>query len=107
MRQTKVNSKWKTLDTWLHWDKNPWVYPDFSTVQGLITLTDHTEDSGWFCCILKFHLKLREWAENNLDYKNKNPGQFYEYTIYVIKGKDSGKFNNIYSALLTEVTDII
>lgn len=72
MRPTKVNSKWKTLDTWLHWDKNPWVYPDFSTVQGLLTLTDHTEDSGGFCCIPKFHLKLREWAENNLDYKNKN-----------------------------------
>lgn len=40
---------------------------------------------------------LNRGDTTDLDYKNKNPGQFYEYTIYVIKGKDSGKFNNIYS----------
>ena len=40
---------------------------------------------------------LNRGDTTDLDYKNKNPGQFYEYTIYVIKGKDSGKFNDIYS----------
>ena len=72
MRPTKVNSEWKTLDSWLHWDKNPWAYPEFSTVQGLLTLTEHTKESGGFCCIPKFHLKLKEWTENNLDYKHKD-----------------------------------
>ena len=80
MRPTKVNPKWKTLNSWLHWDENPWKHTEFNNVQGLITLTDQTEDSGGFCCIPKFHLKLKEWIEDNLEYKNKN---FNETNIIV------------------------
>ena len=69
IRPTKVNPEWKTVESWLHWDKNPWKYPEFNKVQGLLTLTDHTEDSGGFCCVLGVHKKLAEWANNNLEYK--------------------------------------
>ena len=103
MRPTKVNPKWRTLDSWLHWDKNPWVHPDFSTVQGLITLTEHTEDSGGFCCIPKFHLKLREWTEKNLEYKNK----YFNETNPIVKFPDEEKDNENVKKILAPAGSLI
>jgi len=72
IRPSEINPKWKTLQSWLHWDKNPWKYPEFTKIQGLLTLTDHTEDSGGFCCVPGFHKKLSEWNTHNLDHYEKN-----------------------------------
>ena len=66
------NPDWKTKESWLHWDKNPWKYPTFNKVQGLLTLSDHTEDSGGFCCVPGFHHELLEWGQKNLEYKKNN-----------------------------------
>lgn len=56
---------WKTDSDWLHWDQNPWREPDFVRVQGMLTLTDHTEDSGGFCCVVGFHKLFKQWQSDN------------------------------------------
>lgn len=57
--------EWKTTESWLHWDQNPWSEPGFHRLQGLITLSDHTEESGGFACIPGFNNKFDEWANEN------------------------------------------
>ena len=88
MRPTKVNPKWKTKDKWLHWDKNPWKHPEHTTIQGLLTLTDHNEKSGGFCCIPKFHHHLQQWANENQEYKEKNNNS----TNYVVEFPDNESY---------------
>jgi Phytanoyl-CoA dioxygenase (PhyH) len=61
---------WATEASWLHFDRNPLVTPnveeeakeegELNPIQGMLMLTDHTEESGGFCCVPAFH---KDWAE--------------------------------------------
>jgi hypothetical protein len=46
----------------LHWDLELRSPIPFAT-QGLIYLTDTTEQQGAFCCVPGFHLKINDWIE--------------------------------------------
>jgi len=70
--------EWKTIDKWLHLDSNPITgicglagfnyYETYINleenfcVQGLIALTDATEDDGGFHCVPGFHKHLKDYA---------------------------------------------
>jgi len=64
--------EWKTISNWLHWDQNPWSEPDFVRVQGLVTLTDHTETSGGFHCVPQFPSRFISWSLKNSVNMNRN-----------------------------------
>ncbi|MBU0912068.1 MAG: phytanoyl-CoA dioxygenase family protein [Gammaproteobacteria bacterium] len=51
----------------LHWDVELIAPVPFAT-QGLVYLTDTTEQQGAFCCVPGFHLKIDDW----IDSQNKN-----------------------------------
>lgn len=55
---------WLTEQSWLHWDQNPWSQPGFFGVQGLLALSDSTDDSGGFVCVPGVHAdgRFAEWA---------------------------------------------
>lgn len=57
--------QWLTEENWLHWDQNPWRQPNFKGVQGLLALSDSTEDSGGFICVPGSHHIMKQWGENN------------------------------------------
>eukprot|EP01006_Ploeotia_vitrea_P009126 TRINITY_DN21474_c0_g1_i1.p1 TRINITY_DN21474_c0_g1~~TRINITY_DN21474_c0_g1_i1.p1 ORF type:complete len:392 (+),score=52.35 TRINITY_DN21474_c0_g1_i1:46-1221(+) len=57
--------EWRTQDRWLHWDQNPWSQPGFAGVQGILSLCEHTPDTGGFACIPQFQQRFKEWSENN------------------------------------------
>jgi len=61
--------EWETERNWVHWDQNPFIEPNFCRVQGLITLSDHTETSGGFHCIPGFTQFFHIWASQQ-PYKN-------------------------------------
>ncbi len=46
----------------LNRDQNPWLEPAACRIQGLITLTPHTNTSGGFHCIPGFHRIMPEYA---------------------------------------------
>lgn len=47
----------------IHWDANTSKLPLPFRVQGVLSLTDTTEDMGGFQCIPGFHNALEEWAK--------------------------------------------
>lgn len=55
-----LNPKWKTDDGWLHTDQNPKEETEFCRLQGILALSDSTENTGGFICIPGFH---KEWHE--------------------------------------------
>lgn len=57
--------EWKTQSSWLHLDQNPWAERGWHRLQGFLALTDHTDSSGGFDCVPKFHNRIDEWANNN------------------------------------------
>jgi len=57
--------EWLTVEQWLHWDQNPWGQPNFKGVQGLLALSNSTEDTGGFLCVPGSHLVMKEWGEKN------------------------------------------
>eukprot|EP01126_Amoeba_proteus_P013605 TRINITY_DN1581_c0_g2_i1.p1 TRINITY_DN1581_c0_g2~~TRINITY_DN1581_c0_g2_i1.p1 ORF type:complete len:277 (-),score=50.77 TRINITY_DN1581_c0_g2_i1:130-960(-) len=57
--------EWKTVSKWLHWDQNPWTETSIRRFQGMFTLTDHTETSGGFLCVPKFHKRFCQWAQDH------------------------------------------
>ena len=61
----KDKPEWKTVEKWLHWDQNPWSEPEFCRVQGLVTLTEHTDSSGGFSCVPKFQKEFKKWGEEH------------------------------------------
>eukprot|EP01112_Ceratiomyxa_fruticulosa_P021056 TRINITY_DN7331_c0_g2_i1.p1 TRINITY_DN7331_c0_g2~~TRINITY_DN7331_c0_g2_i1.p1 ORF type:complete len:347 (-),score=65.40 TRINITY_DN7331_c0_g2_i1:74-1114(-) len=63
--------EWQTKSNWLHWDQNPWSEPDFVRVQGLVTFTDSTPETGGFHCVPGFHHLFKEWSQNNETEKRK------------------------------------
>lgn len=56
---------WQTESRWLHWDQNPWEEPDFVRVQGVLAISDHTENSGGFHCVPGFAPQWKAWGEAN------------------------------------------
>ncbi len=59
---------WRFPGPDLHWDVELLSPVPFAT-QGLIYLTDTTEQQGAFCCVPGFHLKINDWIEK----QNKSP----------------------------------
>jgi len=57
--------EWLTGEQWLHWDQNPWAQPNFKGVQGVLALSNSTEDTGGFLCVPGSHLVMKEWGEKN------------------------------------------
>ena len=51
----------KTDSNWLHWDQNGWANNSFQGVQGLLTLSDHTDKSGGFHCVPGFTHEFKQW----------------------------------------------
>lgn len=56
---------WETERSWIHFDLNPWMEPDFCRVQGVLALSDHTATSGGFHCIPGFPPYLTTWAKEH------------------------------------------
>ena len=54
------NTKWKTkkCQSWFHVDQNPILKPNFTCVQGYITMYDQNENTGGTTIIPKSHLKF-------------------------------------------------
>jgi len=71
-RGEQGKQEWKTSEGWLHLDSNPWDIKPKIQLQGLLTLTKQDENSGGFCCIPNFHLKIADWAEKNKELLNQN-----------------------------------
>lgn len=67
MRPTAVNPAWRTDESWLHWDQNPWAEPDFCRVQCFLCLTDQTPTSGGFLCAPGLHKRWRQWGIDNTE----------------------------------------
>lgn len=65
MRPTGCHPEWKTDESWLHWDQNPWSQPGFYKVQSFVCLTDSTELSGGFVCVPRFHRRFKQWGQDN------------------------------------------
>ena len=70
-KNVKINGElvdrpeWQTKKGWLHLDSNPWETEEKIYLQGLVTLTDQTENTGGFCCIPGFHRRIEEWARTH------------------------------------------
>lgn len=56
-------SDWRFPGPDLHWDMPLRTPVEFAT-QGLIYLTDTTEQQGAFCCVPGFHLKAEDWIKS-------------------------------------------
>lgn len=66
MRPTKGRPEWKTDRGFVHWDQNPSLEPNFSRVQGVLAVSEHTSSSGGFWCIPKFTTHhFAKWAAEN------------------------------------------
>jgi hypothetical protein len=55
----------------VHWDMDtskPWG--DQLFVQGVLALTDTTEEMGGFCCVPGFHKNLRQWIDEQPEERN-------------------------------------
>jgi len=59
--------EWLTVENWLHWDQNPWRQPQFKGVQGLLALSDSTENTGGFICVPGSHHIFTAWAQHYID----------------------------------------
>lgn len=66
----------------LHWDVELTSPVPFAT-QGLIYLTDTTEQQGAFCCVPGFHLKINEWIEKQN--KNSTELQQQDWGLWPVK----------------------
>ncbi|CAF0728421.1 unnamed protein product [Adineta steineri] len=56
---------WRSKPNWLHWDQNPWKYPDFMGVQGLLALSDTNPNTGGFHCVPGFTHHFKQWSIDN------------------------------------------
>jgi len=95
---------WKTVESWLHWDMNPWVYVErlksgkkekedyenfnfvsenndyydyLDKVQGLIALEDTPLDTGGFTAVLGFDQRIEQWIIDNKDLADRNEFRHY------------------------------
>merc|ERR1712187_897437 len=59
------NPEWRTLDSWLHWDLNPWSQPGFGWVQAFACLSDQTQTSGGLLCVPGFQKRWRQWGADH------------------------------------------
>ncbi|UJR29326.1 hypothetical protein I4U23_010538 [Adineta vaga] len=58
-------SEWRSKPNWLHWDQNPWKYPDFMGIQGLLALSDTNPNTGGFHCVPGFTHRFKQWSIDN------------------------------------------
>mmetsp|Transcript_56588 Transcript_56588/g.106626 ORF Transcript_56588/g.106626 Transcript_56588/m.106626 type:complete len:499 (-) Transcript_56588:124-1620(-) len=65
MRPTARNPEWRTDESWLHWDQNPWTQPGFGRVQAFACLSDQTPTTGGLLCVPGFHRRWRQWGESH------------------------------------------
>lgn len=63
MRPAYNKEEFKTKGSWMHLDQNPILHSGFKAVQGLVSLTDHTNTSGGFLCVPKFHNEFEEFGK--------------------------------------------
>ncbi|CAF1284528.1 unnamed protein product [Rotaria magnacalcarata] len=57
--------EWKSKPNWLHWDQNPWRYPDFIGIQGLFALSNTNSNTGGFHCVPGFTHRFKQWSIDN------------------------------------------
>ncbi|CAF1414000.1 unnamed protein product [Adineta ricciae] len=57
--------EWRSKPNWLHWDQNPWKYPDFMGIQGLLALSDTNSNTGGFHCVPSFTHRFKQWSIDN------------------------------------------
>lgn len=62
MRPTQSHPEWRTDESWLHWDQNPWREPEFTYVQCFACFTDQSSSSGGLLCVPGFHRRWHEWG---------------------------------------------
>jgi ectoine hydroxylase-related dioxygenase (phytanoyl-CoA dioxygenase family) len=65
MRPSSRNPEWRTSESWLHWDQNPWSRPGFGRVQAFACLSDQTPTSGGLLCVPGFHKRWRQWGRDH------------------------------------------
>ena len=63
MRPTKDHPEWATEVGFVHWDQNPTLEPNYSRVQAIVALSDHTMTSGGFHCIPGSHKWMKKYGE--------------------------------------------
>eukprot|EP01108_Squamamoeba_japonica_P005264 TRINITY_DN4133_c0_g1_i1.p1 TRINITY_DN4133_c0_g1~~TRINITY_DN4133_c0_g1_i1.p1 ORF type:complete len:333 (+),score=83.56 TRINITY_DN4133_c0_g1_i1:1166-2164(+) len=54
MRPSKDRPHFRTEIGFVHWDQSPTIEPNFSRIQGVLTLSEHTATSGGFHCVPGF-----------------------------------------------------
>lgn len=69
LRPAGLDPRWRTDESWPHWDQHPWTEPGFRRVQGLIALTDNTPGRGGFMCVPGFHKRFDAWAAEHEESK--------------------------------------
>uniref|UniRef100_A0A7S4IBL5 Phytanoyl-CoA dioxygenase n=1 Tax=Vannella robusta TaxID=1487602 RepID=A0A7S4IBL5_9EUKA len=72
-----------TTKNWLHWDQNGWSNSGFQSVQGVLTLTPHTESSGGFHCVPGFTHEFREYFDSHAQDEHPNG---YDGLVEVLPG---------------------
>jgi len=65
MRPTASHDEWRTLESWLHWDQNPWTQPGFGWVQCFVCLSPQTASSGGLLLAPGFHRRWQQWGEDH------------------------------------------
>ncbi|MCU8084478.1 phytanoyl-CoA dioxygenase family protein [Shewanella sp. SM23] len=78
---------WRFPGPDMHWDMPLQLPVEFGT-QGLIYLTDTSEDQGAFCCVPGFHLKITDWlveqAKTDIELQQQD---WHEWSVKPIAAK--------------------
>ncbi|MDP5138006.1 phytanoyl-CoA dioxygenase family protein [Rheinheimera baltica] len=80
-------AEWRFPGPDLHWDMPLRVPVEFAT-QGLIYLTDTTEQQGAFCCVPGFHLQAEDWinSQNKTEFELQQQ-QWADWPVKAIAAK--------------------
>lgn len=74
-------SSWKFPGPHLHWDIKAFEAPLPFATQGLIYLTDTSEDQGAFCCVPGFHKEFDTWVQQLPEGKDPQQQNWQEFNV--------------------------
>ncbi|MCL1090353.1 phytanoyl-CoA dioxygenase family protein [Shewanella profunda] len=77
---------WRFPGPDMHWDMPLQLPIEFGT-QGLIYLTDTSEDQGAFCCVPGFHLKITDWLVEQAKTDIELQQDWHEWSVKPIAAK--------------------
>ncbi|MEZ5552534.1 MAG: phytanoyl-CoA dioxygenase family protein [Pseudomonadales bacterium] len=68
-----------------HWDCDPWTFDGFS-LQGIVYLTDTTEDQGAFCCVPSIYRHLNDYRREHANDETRRQPVFLEKDVVSVPG---------------------